>query len=138
MNDFVPVIDIRELDSAPARAAIHHACTDWGFFQVTGHGIEQSVIDEIFAMSRAFFGLPAADKRRILRDADNPWGFFDKELTKNRQDCKEIYDYGPDAGEGRAPRWPHGPLRQRFERADHLLRVACRAADQRQVGFVVL
>ena len=42
----------------------------------------------------------AADKRRILRDADNPWGFFDKELTKNRQDWKEIYDYGPDVGDG--------------------------------------
>ena len=64
------------------------------------------MIDEIFAMSRAFFAQPAADKRRLLRDADNPWGYFDKELTKNRQDCKEIYDYGPDVGDGRGPRWP--------------------------------
>ena len=95
--------------------AIDEACRDWGFFQVTGHGIDQSVLDEIFAMSRAFFAQPAADKRRILRDADNPWGFFDKELTKNRQDWKEIYDYGPDGGDGRAPRWPDGPLRPRFE-----------------------
>jgi isopenicillin N synthase-like dioxygenase len=136
MNDFVPVIDIADLDSAPARAAIHHACTDWGFFQVTGHGIEQSVIDEIFAMSRAFFGLPAADKRSILRDADNPLGFFDKELTKNRQDCKEIYDYGPDAGEGRAPRWPHGPLRQRFEPAVRACYDSCTALAMRLLSVI--
>jgi isopenicillin N synthase-like dioxygenase len=117
MSDSVPVIHIGELDSAQSRAAIDEACREWGFFQVTDHGIDQPVIDEMFAMSRAFFGQPAADKRRILRDADNPWGFYDRELTKNRQDWKEIYDYGPDGGDGRGPRWPDGPIRPRFEAA---------------------
>lgn len=116
-DDSIPVIDISDLESSSTRAAIDRACADWGFFQVTGHGMPQSVIDEMFTMARAFFAQPAADKRRLLRDADNPWGFFDKELTKNRQDWKEIYDYGPDAGDGRGPRWPVGPLRPRFERA---------------------
>jgi len=36
-----------------ARTAIHSACADWGFFQVTGHGIDSFVIDEIFAASHA-------------------------------------------------------------------------------------
>ena len=97
MDEFVPVIDIHELGSPEARAAVHQACHDWGFFQVTGHGVEPSVIDEIFAVSHTFFEQSAADKRRLLRDADNPWGYFDRELTKNRQDCKEIYDFGPDS-----------------------------------------
>ena len=52
----IPVIDIGDLGSAATRAAIDRACADWGFFQVTGHGIEPAVIDEMFAMSRAFFG----------------------------------------------------------------------------------
>ena len=106
MSDSVPVIDIRQLDSPAVRAAIHEACRDWGFFQVTGHGIEQGVIDEIFAVSHAFFEQSAADKRRLLRDAENPWGYFDQELTKNRLDCKEIYDFGPTAATdaGRAGR----------------------------------
>jgi isopenicillin N synthase-like dioxygenase len=116
-DDSIPVIDIADLDSTATRGAIDRACADWGFFQVTGHGMPRAVIDEMFAMARAFFSQPAADKRRLLRDADNPWGFFDKELTKNRQDWKEIYDYGPDAGDGRGPRWPDGPLRERFEPA---------------------
>ena len=45
--------------------------------------------------ARLFFAQPPRTSARILRDADNPWGYFDQELTKNRQDWKEIYDFGP-------------------------------------------
>ena len=34
-------------------------------------------------------------KQTIARTADNPWGYFDQELTKNTPDWKEIFDYGP-------------------------------------------
>jgi len=135
MSD-VPVIDIRDPHSAATRDAIDRACSDWGFFQVTGHGMDAAVIDAMFAASRAFFAQPAADKQRILRDADNPWGFFDKELTKNRQDCKEIYDYGPDSADGRAARWPHGPLRQRFEPAVLACYQHCSALALRLLGVI--
>jgi isopenicillin N synthase-like dioxygenase len=136
MSEFVPVIDIRQLNSSAAHAAIHEACRDWGFFQVTNHGIEQAVIDEIFAVSHLFFGEPAADKRRILRDADNPWGFFDRELTKNRQDCKEIYDFGPDRGDGRGPRWPGGRLRERFEPAVRACYARCTDLSLRLLAVI--
>ena len=136
MSDFVPVIHIDELDSPASLAAIDRACRDWGFFQVTGHGIASSILEEISAMSRAFFAQPAADKRRILRDADNPWGYFDKELTKNRQDWKEIYDYGPDAGDGRGPRWPDGPIRMRFEAAVRACYASCTALAMRLLSVI--
>lgn len=38
----------------------------------------------------------------------NPWGFFDRELTKNTRDWKEVFDYGPQYGEVLVPRWPVG------------------------------
>jgi isopenicillin N synthase-like dioxygenase len=136
MSHCVPVVDIRELDSPHAQAAIHQACRHWGFFQVAGHGIERSVIDDVFAMSRAFFAQPAHDKRRILRDADNPWGFYDRELTKNRQDWKEIYDFGPDDGNGRGPRWPQGPLRQRFEPAVRACYASCTTLAMRLLSVI--
>ena len=136
MSEFVPVIDIRQLGSAAASGAIHQACQEWGFFQVTGHGIEQAVIDEIFRVSHLFFQQPVADKRRILRDADNPWGYFDKELTKNRQDCKEIYDFGPDSGGGRGPRWPDGRLRQRFEPAVRSCYASCTTLSMRLLAVI--
>jgi isopenicillin N synthase-like dioxygenase len=136
MSDFVPVIDIDQLGSPGARAAVHQACRDWGFFQVTGHGIEPSVIDEIFAVSHTFFEQSAADKRRLLRDADNPWGYFDRELTKNRQDCKEIYDFGPDSGDGRGPRWPDEPLRRRFEPAVRACYASCTTLSMRLLSVI--
>ena len=45
---------------------------------------------------REFFALPLADKLAIERTGDNPWGFYDRELTKNVRDWKEIFDVGPD------------------------------------------
>jgi isopenicillin N synthase-like dioxygenase len=136
MSEFVPVIDIGQLASAAVRAAIHQACRDWGFFQVTAHGIDQAVIDEVFAVSHLFFEQPMADKRRLLRDAANPWGYFDKELTKNRQDCKEIYDFGPDSGDGRGPRWPEAPLRARFEPAVRACHAGCTALSMRLLAAI--
>jgi len=114
MIDQVPVIDIGRLEAAASRAAIDRACRDWGFFQVVGHGVERALLERLFALSREFFAQPHEAKQRIARDADNPWGYFDRELTKNRRDWKEIFDVGPADGQW-LPRWPAGALRERFE-----------------------
>jgi isopenicillin N synthase-like dioxygenase len=106
--DSVPVIDIADLGSPGALQAIDTACQEWGFFQVTGHGIAVAEIAELFGVARAFFAQPGEAKRRILRTASNPWGFFDQELTKNTRDWKEIYDYGPAQGDLLKPQWPDG------------------------------
>jgi isopenicillin N synthase-like dioxygenase len=109
MQTAVPVIDIAELDSAAAHESIERACRDWGFFQVTNHGIDDRVIAALFDAAHRFFALPRDEKHRILRSAENPWGFYDRELTKNRQDRKEVFDYGPGEGDGQAARWPADP-----------------------------
>lgn len=68
----LPVIDIAPLidgDLAARRAVaaeIREACFGTGFFYITGHGVPQAVIDDTFAMARAFFALPEAEKSRIL------------------------------------------------------------------------
>ena len=49
---------------------------------------------------REFFALPDADKRGIERTATNSWGFYDRELTKNRRDWKQVFDVGPDEVDG--------------------------------------
>ena len=53
-----------------------------------------------------------------MRSRDNPWGFYDRELTKEQRDRKEVFDIGPDAAgivhvpgdpfEGKTP-WPATP-----------------------------
>ncbi len=49
---------------------------------------------------------PAEEKRKILRTADNPWGFYDQELTRHTPDWKQIYDVGPPEGGVIVPQWP--------------------------------
>ena len=113
----VPVIDL----AAPREtvvSAIAEACRDWGFFQVVGHGVAPAEVERVLAAARAFFALPREAKRRHLRSRDNPWGYYDRELTKEQRDRKHVFDIGPDAGgivhvpgdpfEGKTP-WPDAP-----------------------------
>jgi len=138
MIENVPVIDIEELEHADSLAAIDRACREWGFFQVTGHGIDQQLLADVMAVSQQFFGQSSEEKRRILRDADNPWGYYDKELTKNRQDWKEIYDFGPADGDKLKPRWPAGPLRLRFEPVIRAYYASCKVLSMRLLSAIAL
>jgi len=113
----IPTIDMRAL--APGSAAaktLDDACREWGFFQLTGHGLAAEVASDAWARTQEFFALPLEAKRAVSRSEDNPWGFYDRELTKNRRDWKEIFDFGP-AEECRDPggevrrvevQWPAG------------------------------
>ena len=110
----VPVIDLAD---PGARDAVGQACRDWGFFQVVGHGVPQSEIDSVLDLTRRYFALSAETKRRHMRTIDNPWGYYDRELTKEQRDKKQVFDIGPDAiggargedpFEGTTP-WPAEP-----------------------------
>lgn len=104
----VPVIDINELTHPDTLAELDVACRDWGFFQVINHGIPQNVIDKTFAVAHDFFAQPIEVKREVSRTGENPWGFFDRELTKNVRDLKQVYDFGPSDGAIIRPQWPRG------------------------------
>jgi isopenicillin N synthase-like dioxygenase len=97
----VPVIDLRA-DPAAVIGAVGSACRDWGFFQVVGHGVPADAVARVQETARHYFARPREEKRRQLRSRDIPWGYYDRELTKERRDRKEIFDIGPDAG-GIAP-----------------------------------
>lgn len=100
MPDSVPVIDIQALRGAHAEdrhatvREIAAAAGRWGFFQVTHHGIAEDLLERVWHETRAFFALPRADKLAIARTKENPRGYYDRELTKNRRDLKEVFDYG--------------------------------------------
>src|SRR5262249_37264656 len=102
----VPVIDVSNLARRGTRKSIDAACRDWGFFQIVGHSIEERVIAALREQMLLFFAQPLATKREILRTADNPWGFYDRELTKHTPDWKQVYDFGPPDGGALQPQWP--------------------------------
>jgi len=107
----VPVIGISDLEhNEGALTELDLACREWGFFQATDHGIGESLIARVHEQMQAFFALSHAEKARILRTDSNVWGYYDKELTKNTRDWKEIFDVGPAEAEGpvagATPQWP--------------------------------
>jgi isopenicillin N synthase-like dioxygenase len=104
----LPVVDIRDLHDPATQRAIDAACREWGFFQVVGHGIDERTLAALKRAMRSFFSLPQPAKHAIVRTAENPWGFYDRELTKHTRDWKQIYDYGPADGRAIVPQWPNG------------------------------
>jgi len=102
----LPVIDVSDLHRAATQRAIDAACRDWGFFQIVGHGVSEYTLAALRREMRAFFALPLAAKHAIARTAENPWGFYDRELTKNTRDWKQVYDYGPADGRAIVPQLP--------------------------------
>ncbi len=63
----IPLIDIAPFaaDAAGKAAvarAVADACERVGFLAITGHGVDQALLDRAFAVSRAFFDLPVEEK----------------------------------------------------------------------------
>lgn len=102
----LPVIDVAKLARPQTCQAIESACRDWGMFYIVGHGIARCVIVSLEQQMQLFFAQPLATKREIVRTAGNPWGFYDRELTKHTPDWKQVYDFGPDDGGPIRPQWP--------------------------------
>jgi isopenicillin N synthase-like dioxygenase len=130
----VPVIDISDLrGDSKTLAELDAACREWGFFQVVEHGIDASLIARVHEKIVAFFALPRAEKAQILRTRSNVWGYYDKELTKNTRDWKEIFDVGPAEAEGpvagAVPQWPAAP--PGFEATMTEYMAACRRVSNR-------
>lgn len=113
-EDDIPVLDLSpfrricELDghAALGRAALEHdsalqdlvadvgkACENWGFFQVVNHGVPLGLLDNLEKVAQQFFDLPLAEKRKCRRTFERYLGYYESELTKNKRDWKEVFDF---------------------------------------------
>ena len=97
-------ISVAALDTPEGNRRVAQACAQHGFFYLTDHGLNTQLPQFIDAMM-GIFDLPLEDKRALTRTEENPWGYFDRELTKNRRDWKEIFDCGIDTGNS-VSQWP--------------------------------
>lgn len=128
--DTVPIIDIDGLmqgdEIDPQCAAVRQiaeAAEKWGFFQIVNHGMSMSAIDRVWCETRRLFKMSAASKQDLRRTLDNPWGYYDNELTKNQRDKKEVFDFtneGDDPIYEASNRWPHADDRFRESMLGHL------------------
>ncbi|OXA57803.1 probable 2-oxoglutarate-dependent dioxygenase At5g05600 [Folsomia candida] len=101
----VPLIDISPLISksqgnvdliSSVIQEISLACQNWGFFYVINHNIKESVISSVESESLNFFKLPKEIKSTVARFDGNFQGYSDTELTKQKLDWKQIFDFSPE------------------------------------------
>uniref|UniRef100_A0A0C9RTA0 TSA: Wollemia nobilis Ref_Wollemi_Transcript_14009_1340 transcribed RNA sequence n=1 Tax=Wollemia nobilis TaxID=56998 RepID=A0A0C9RTA0_9CONI len=100
-DQHIPVIDLSPLNSIPPEESngetlinqIEEACKEWGFFQVINHDVPLELLRWLQSEAAKFFSLPLQEKSRVRRNMDNPFGYYDTELTKNVRDWKEVFDF---------------------------------------------
>lgn len=90
----VPTLDFKSLKAGDktAMVTLDKACRDHGFFLLQNHGLEEA-INDMWQATETFFALPRDQKLAIERTEKNPLGYYDRELTKQKRDLKEVFDF---------------------------------------------
>lgn len=105
MNN-IPIIDLRDSENPELLQALDAACRDHGFFLLSGHG-QDKAIARMWRQAGDFFASPRNQRLQIERSADNPLGYYDRELTKRKRDLKEVFDFTrPSTDSRQYNRWP--------------------------------
>lgn len=91
----LPVIDLGGASEPPSAQVVRQvadAAENFGFFQIVNHGIGDHDVERLWAATRTFFEQSVQEKRQIERTKENSRGYYDRELTKNARDLKEVLD----------------------------------------------
>ena len=100
----LPLLDLSRLDNNPAErtaflADLRHAARDIGFFYLTGHGVDRSLLDRVQRLSREFFALPAEAKQAVAMIHSSHFRGYNRaaaELTRGQPDWREQFDIGAE------------------------------------------
>jgi isopenicillin N synthase-like dioxygenase len=106
----IPVIDLDRFhngktERAAFLAELRAAARQVGFFYLTGHGIEQGLLDDLMRSAREFFALPESDKLAVaMVNSPHFRGYTGLALERTRglQDWREQIDIGAEQ-----PALPH-------------------------------
>ena len=100
----IPVIDVSGAISGNGingvADAIYTAAIKHGFFYISNHGIDPVLMEQAFAVSKAFFKLPEVDKQAVAVDR-NQRGWLAQGMSQlqgsKTHDLKEVFFWGPHA-----------------------------------------
>lgn len=106
----LPIIDLSAdlggstADGKVAADAIRRACEEIGFFLISGHGVEETLIEKTYASVKRFFDLPLDEKMRIVRQSGAVSRGYDQlggQVLSNTlgvsapPDLQEVFSFGP-------------------------------------------
>ncbi|WP_027946834.1 isopenicillin N synthase family dioxygenase [Amycolatopsis taiwanensis] len=99
----VPIIDINR-DPAVVAAELDEVCREIGFFQITSHGIPETLAEAAWNVTRAFFDLPLEHRMAVaMPEPGYPYGYSPlsgESLSRSLGaaglgDLKESFNAGP-------------------------------------------
>ncbi|XP_020085213.1 2-oxoglutarate-Fe(II) type oxidoreductase-like isoform X2 [Ananas comosus] len=110
----LPLVDLSSSDPFATAQLIRKACVEYGFFYLINHGIEDTLIWEVFRESKKFFALPPEEKMKLEHnDAHRGYTPIYAETldpsSEFKGDLKESFYIGPNGGtsSGKDPnQWP--------------------------------
>uniref|UniRef100_A0ACD5YVE2 Uncharacterized protein n=1 Tax=Avena sativa TaxID=4498 RepID=A0ACD5YVE2_AVESA len=142
----LPVVDLASPDLRSAAEAVRKACVGSGFFYVANHGIQDELLDAVFAESSKFFDQPLEQKMLLQRNSAQrgytpPYAEKLDATSQFQGDLKEIFDIGP-VGDADMPNDPNQwPPKERFpswKDTMKLYHAAALAAGKRIVSLIAL
>ncbi|PSR86012.1 Protein DOWNY MILDEW RESISTANCE like [Actinidia chinensis var. chinensis] len=114
----IPVIDLQGLDQDPEDLIqqIIKASQEYGFFQLTNHGVSEELMQDVLVVGKEFFDLPVKEKERFYSEDPNQNCRlkssinYDKEKVhfwrdSFRHPCHPLEDYIHE--------WPQNPTQYR-------------------------
>ncbi|XVF25548.1 hypothetical protein REPUB_Repub13aG0221500 [Reevesia pubescens] len=85
----VPVIDLQKLFSEDLKdlelGKLHHACKEWGFFQLINHGVSTALGENVKLGIQEFFNLPLDEKKKFWQKPDELEGFGQASVVSEEQ-----------------------------------------------------
>ncbi|KQJ97521.1 2-oxoglutarate-Fe(II) type oxidoreductase hxnY isoform X3 [Brachypodium distachyon] len=113
-NLHLPVVDLASTNLRASAESIRKACVESGFFYVSNHGIDDGLLERVFAESKKFFELPLEEKMALQRNSGHrgytpPYAEKLDASSKFEGDLKESFYIGA-TGNGNlqndANQWP--------------------------------
>ncbi len=103
-KESLPTLDLRGFDAHGDERArflqeLRDAARTYGFFYLTGHGVEDRLIQSVVALSRRFFALSEKDKLEIEMVNSPHFRGYNRagyEYTRGKQDWREQVDIGSE------------------------------------------
>ena len=86
------IVDL-SLPEQQAAAKLLKACKEVGFFYVSNHGIEQSLLSSAMQQSRAFFSLPEEEKEKLITKGDSLRGYTPLFEEVGNVDLQKVGDF---------------------------------------------
>ncbi|KAH7836378.1 hypothetical protein Vadar_000526 [Vaccinium darrowii] len=85
----VPVINLHSLlcgdETNSELEKLHHACKNWGFFQLIHHGVSFSLVDKVKLQIQEFFKLPVEEKKNLWQQPGDLEGFGQTFIVSEEQ-----------------------------------------------------